>query len=58
MTQPTNLNRARKERARAGKSAKGDANALKFGRSRAEKQADAARASLAARKLDGAKREE
>lgn len=50
-----NLSKARKERTRAGKRVQGDANALKFGRTKEQKQADM-KAQLAARtKLDGHK---
>ena len=58
MTGPINLNRARKERARAEKRQRADENAAKFGRSKAEKRAEAERAAKAARDLDGHKREE
>ena len=58
MTEPTNLNRARKEKARAAKRAKGDENAFAYGRSKAEKQLAAARLQKAARDLDGKKRGE
>jgi hypothetical protein len=50
-----NLSKARKERTRLDKRAIGDANAMKFGRTKAQKQADM-KAQLAARaKLDGHK---
>jgi len=52
-----NLRQARKAKARAGKRAKGDENAAKFGRTkdqRAREEADATRAREA---LDGHKRE-
>jgi hypothetical protein len=50
-----NLSKARKERTRLDKRAIGDANAMKFGRSKEQKQADM-KAQLAARsKLDGHK---
>ncbi|SHE33891.1 protein of unknown function [Litoreibacter ascidiaceicola] len=53
-----NLSKARKERTRADKRAQGDANALKFGRTKVQKQADM-KAQLAARtKLDGHKLDE
>lgn len=58
MSDPVNLNRARKERARAEKRREADANALKFGRTKAERQAEAARAAREAAKLEGHKREE
>ncbi|SDW34805.1 DUF4169 family protein [Litoreibacter albidus] len=50
-----NLSKARKERTRLDKRAIGDANAMKFGRTKEQKQADL-KAQLAARaKLDGHK---
>ena len=50
-----NLSKARKERTRLDKRAIGDANAMKFGRTKEQKQADM-KAQLAARaKLDGNK---
>ena len=52
MAKPVNLNKARKSRARAEKRAKGDANAVKFGRTRAERQAEEDHAARAARFLD------
>ena len=54
---PINLNRARKERARAEARLQADANAVKFGRTKAEKLLDEARSGEAARKLDQHKRE-
>jgi Domain of unknown function (DUF4169) len=52
-----NLAKARKARARADDRAKADANAAKFGRSKAEKALEAARAAKAARDLDGHRQE-
>jgi hypothetical protein len=40
MGKPVNLNRFRKEKARAEKKARADQNAVKFGRSKSEKQRD------------------
>ncbi len=54
---PINLNRARKERARAEKRAKADANAAKFGRSKADKAQEADAAARAATRLDEHKRD-
>ncbi|MEQ9258086.1 MAG: DUF4169 family protein [Roseovarius sp.] len=54
---PVNLNRVRKEKARAEKRARADENAAKFGRSKAEKAREAARAEKAARDLDGHRRD-
>ena len=58
MAAPVNLNRARKEKARAERKARADENAAQFGRTKAERMLDEARARKAARELDGAKREE
>ncbi|SHE68136.1 protein of unknown function [Ruegeria intermedia] len=52
MGKPVNLNRYRKEKARAEKKARADRNAAAFGRSKAEKQLDKARADKARRDLD------
>ena len=54
---PINLNRARKDRARADKRAKADANAVKFGRTKAEKNAEARDAERAGTHLDAHKRD-
>jgi hypothetical protein len=40
---PVNLNKARKAKARAEKTARADANAVKFGRTKNQRQADKAR---------------
>ena len=53
-----NLNRARKERARAEKRQTADANAAKFGRTKAERKAEAARAAREAALLEGHKRKQ
>lgn len=50
---PINLNKARKARARVAKRAQADANAVAFGRTKAEKAADRGEASRMARDLDG-----
>lgn len=52
-----NLNRARKAKARAEAEAKAAQNRAKFGRSKAEKTAETAAATKAARDLDGLKRD-
>ena len=52
MGKPVNLNRYRKEKARAEKKARADRNAAAFGRSKAEKQLDKARADKARCDLD------
>lgn len=58
MAEPVNLNRFRKQKARAEKKARADANAVKFGRSKAEKQLDRSRRDKSNRELDGHKSEE
>lgn len=55
---PINLSRARKQRARDAKKTAGDANAVKFGRSKSEKQRDETLSDLNLRRLDGHKRDE
>ena len=57
MAEIVSLNRFRKEKARGEARAKADANAVKFGRTKAEKELEKARAEQTARALDGAKRE-
>ena len=57
MAEITNLNQFRKQKARAEKKARGDANAAKFGRTRAEKDLSAAREEATRRMLDGHKRD-
>lgn len=54
---PINLNRARKDRARAGDKAQADENSVRFGRTKAQKDAERMDAARAARNLDGAKRD-
>ena len=54
---PVNLNRVRKEKARSERRAQADENAVKFGRSKAQKTREAADAARAAAHLDGTKRE-
>ncbi len=53
----TNLNRARKERARAERRARADLNAAKFGRSKAERTLQAAQQEQGEKRLDGHRRE-
>lgn len=53
---PINLAKARKLRARKAARAQADANAVKFGRSKAAKQADRARRDQAARSLEAHRR--
>jgi len=52
MAEVTNLNHARKERARNAKHSKADENAVKFGRTKAERIAEAVRAAKARNMLD------
>lgn len=57
MAELINLNKARKQKARAEAESRAAANRVKFGRTRAEKQRDAAAEADAARRLDGLRRE-
>lgn len=57
MTTPINLNKARKARARSDRKARADENAIKFGRTKAERTRDQREAEKAARDLDGKQRE-
>ena len=57
MSAPVNLNRARKERARRAAKALADENAVRFGRTKAEKQRDRAEAERASRDHDGHRKE-
>ena len=50
---PVNLNRARKARAREEARRKADANAVRHGRTRAERKATEAEAAREARRLEG-----
>jgi len=54
---PINLNKIRKERARASSRARADENAVKFGQTKAQKEALKTREAKAAQVLDGHKRE-
>jgi len=58
MTAPVNLNKIRKDRDRTAKKAEADQNAAKFGRTKAERLADAARSDKLKRHLDQLKFEE
>ena len=58
MTEPINLNKARKAKVRAEASAQADANRAKFGRTKAEKAMAALEAERLARALDQARRED
>jgi|TARA_R110000787_G_scaffold3394_3_gene13245 hypothetical protein len=55
---PINLNKVRKVRDRAAEKAEADVNAVKFGRSKAERMLDAARADKARTALDQGKFDE
>jgi hypothetical protein len=57
MADPVNLNRARKARAKADKTAQADANRIKFGRTKAQKAADKAEAERTRKAVDQAKRD-
>ena len=57
MAEVVNLRLARKAKNRDVVRKQGDANAVKFGRTKADKDLAAAQAEKAARDLDGAKRE-
>lgn len=57
MSTPVNLNRVRKEKARAAKKARADENAVKFGRTKPEKELEKARAELARKALDAHRKE-
>jgi hypothetical protein len=54
---PVNLNRVRKEKARAAKKARADENAVKFGRTKAEKELEKARADQSRKALDAHRKE-
>ncbi|MEO9782188.1 MAG: DUF4169 family protein [Sedimentitalea sp.] len=58
MSNPVNLNRFRKDKARAEKKDRADQNAITYGRTKDEKLLDRARADKARRDLDGHKAEE
>lgn len=57
MAQPVNLNRFRKEKARAEKKARADVNSVKFGRSKAQKTLDETTTEKQDNTLDQHKRE-
>jgi hypothetical protein len=52
MAEPINLSKVRKEKNRAEAKAQADANAVKFGRTKAQRLLETAREDLAARRLD------
>jgi hypothetical protein len=57
MAEIISLNKARKARAKADKAIRAQENRAAFGRSKAEKQAEAAERARAAKLLDDAKRD-
>ena len=57
MADPVNLNRFRKEKARAERRVEADANAVKHGRTKAQKAREAADAARAKAELDGKRRD-
>ncbi len=54
---PINLNRARKQRARKDAKALSDENAVRFGRTKAQKQIEKAQSDKATKNIDSHKRE-
>ncbi len=58
MSKPVNLNRYRKEKARAEKKARADRNAVAFGRNKSEKERQKVEEHRARQKLDGHEIEE
>ncbi len=57
MSDPVNLNRFRKAKAKAGAKTQAAENRVKFGQTKAQKQLETALRDKAASKLDSAKRE-
>ena len=57
MSHPVNLNKYRKAKARAEAKTRADENAVKYGRTGAQKKLDRAEADKAQRDLDGHERE-
>ena len=57
MAQPVNLNRYRKGKARAADKARADENSVKFGRTKAQKDLDKAKADKQITSLDQHKRD-
>ena len=58
MGKPVNLNRFRKDKARAEKKARADQNAVRFGQTKAEKRQLEQQSRDAERHLDGHKRDD
>ena len=52
MSQPVNLNKFRKTKARADNSTRAESNTVKFGRNKAEKQAQESQVKVEAHRLD------
>ncbi|MGJ8596615.1 DUF4169 family protein [Sulfitobacter sp.] len=57
MSSPLSLNKARKDRDRSARKSQADQNSVKFGQTKAQKEALKARAEQIARNLEGHKRE-
>ncbi len=57
MAEIVNLNRFRKAKGKASQKAEADANAVKFGRTKAEKRLEEARKALEDHRLDGHNRD-
>lgn len=57
MSKVIGLGKIRKQRAQADRKAKADENAIAFGRTKAQRMSDAARAKTEARRLDDHKRD-
>lgn len=57
MAEPVNLNKFRKARARQAEKARAEANRAKFGRTKAQRAADAAEAEQISLRLDRHRRE-
>ena len=57
MSEPVNLNRFRKAKARSDAETRAAENRAKFGRTKAERKLEQARAEKAARDIDSGKRE-
>lgn len=57
MSQPVNLNRFRKQKARAEKKARADENAVRFGQTKSQRDAARTQAEKARRDLDGHRKE-
>ncbi len=55
---PINLNQVRKDKIRAGDKARADANAVRFGRTKAQRLLEAAQAEQARKRLDQSKFDE